>query len=51
MSGGFTGAGAIPAVDRPMLVAMLKGVKVPDKKRKLVKEEAARIVRHLLGEA
>ena len=52
MTGGFTGAGGIPAIDRPMLVAA-PGVKIPKKKDKkaLVRQEALRLVSRLLDYA
>lgn len=51
MTGGFTGAGSIPVVERPMLAGLPKGV--PDKlrRRKRVREAALRVVGRLLGEA
>jgi len=52
MTGGFTGAGGIPAVDMPMMLVG-SGVNVPKKKKcKSVKvhEAAMRLVQHLLDE-
>ena len=49
MTGGFTSVGAIPAIDKPMLVPA-PGVNVrPKKKKKTVREEAEALVNHLLN--
>lgn len=53
MTGGFTGAGSVPAVDMPMMLAMPAAVNTPKKKKsKSVKvhEAAMRLVQHLLDE-
>lgn len=51
MTGGFTGAGSIPAIDRPMLVAG-PGVTIPDKKKQKkvarIHEQALTLVAGLL---
>ena len=50
MTGGFTGAASIPAIDRPMLVAA-PGVNAKPKKKKAapeVRDEALRLVYALL---
>lgn len=50
MTGGFTGAGAMPAVERPMLVSIPQQAK-DAKKKKAIKEAAQRVVKRLLGES
>lgn len=51
-AGGFTGAGSIPAIDRPMLVPA-PGVNIPKKKKDrktVVREAAFELVQQLLDD-